>query len=371
MQRRGLHIAAVSSNYTTSELSEAMVDASADSSPWLPKAQLMDTGHNNICYDGKQVPDFYVLGVQKCATTTLSDNLIGAGMSHVHGDKNPKEFHWFDHRMDFLAHGIDGFHTNKAKWLEWMPPCPKADSTGMSKRSVLADFTPDYLRVVPRPSHDFKLKGDWLKAQSMDAIAPRYLHQLYGIKSPKVTFAIMIREPLSQLQSAWYHAASFNFTNACKSCAAVSFKAALSSLVDGLKRSPPELTPWLWTAMYGRHLDSWLKYFDHSQFYLTPMHQLSAPNKDTICIDLKKRLDFNADCSSKGVQSPHSWHHEHPSVNADAGELRNEFDKLMTEENSRLVRLLAKSNTKGLGLANYQGEAGSEADVKAWLESSW
>jgi hypothetical protein len=292
-------------------------------------------------------------------------------MTHVHGDQNPKEFHWFDHRIDFMAHGVEAFKRNKAEWLEWMPACPEADSTGISKRTVLADFTPDYLRVVPRPTRDFKMTGQWLKAQTKDAIAPRYMHQLYGVNSKKVTFALMIREPLSQLQSAWYHAASFNFTNACRSCKSPSFKAALTSLVEGLQRTPRELTPWLWTSMYGRHLEHWMKYFANDQFYIIPMHQISSPKKDNICSDLKKRLTFNVECDSKGAQSVHSWTHPHPPVDTDAAELRHVFDELMAEENSRLVRLLAKANTKGMGLANYEGKPGSEEDVKAWLEASW
>merc|ERR1712110_1347327 len=103
-------------------------------------------------------------------------------------------------------------------------------------------------------------------------------------------------------------------------------KAALSSLTAGLQRNRA-LTPWLWVAMYARQMEMWLKYFRPAQFYIIPMHQISSDSKDVICTDLKKRLDFNVDCNSKGAQALHSWSHGHPPVSSDAGDLRDVFDQ--------------------------------------------
>lgn len=342
-------------------------------SPW----KFMEQGtkkERNICLRGKQVPDFYVLGVQKCATSSLANNLMEAGMKNVHGDLNPKEFHWFDHRMDYSLAMPEGYETNKAGWLSWMPDCP-ADG----KRSVLADFTPDYLRIVPRPLEDFATRNslrEWMSVQEKDIMGPQKMYNLYGEeRAKKLHFAVMFREPLSQMQSAWYHAKSFNFHNACKSCKANSFKEALETNLLDLKQEGElnrTLTPWVWTTMYARQLQPWLQVFDPSQFYLIPMKQLTGEKKDDICSDLSQRLDFAVDCNSNGVESLHSWSHEHPHVDEDAGpEMRKAFDKAMEPEKQRLIQLLANASSNGMGLANFAGKIGDASAIKEWLEGSW
>jgi hypothetical protein len=323
----------------------------------------------NICIGGKHVPDFYVLGVQKCATSSLANNLMEAGMRNVHGDLNPKEFHWFDQRMNYSLRGNEGWVANQKAWLSWMPKCPLGGT-----RQTLADFTPDYLRIVPRPQEfEFAAERDWKKVQVLDLTGPQEMFKMYGeIRARQLNFAVMFREPLSQMQSAWYHAASFNFTNACKSCRASSFKAALRTNLKGLQKTPPQLTPWQWTTMYARQLEPWLRHFNASQFYIIPMKQLTGDKKDNICKDLAERLDFEVDCDSQGAASLHSWSHEHPSVDEDAGsEMRQKFDEFMQNENTHLVSLLAKGHLQGMGLANYDGESGNEDQIRNWLLGSW
>lgn len=339
-------------------------------SPWQLLAQDEDTEGRNLCIEGKQVPDFYVLGVQKCATSSLANDLMGAGVANVHGDKNPKEFHWFDHRMDLTSAAQEDEISvvNRESWLSWMPSCP-GPTDGVVRRKALADFTPDYLRIVPRPL-DFKFVGKWMQAQIADEAAPRYMRQMYAGQEHLLSFAVMFREPLAQMQSAWYHAASFNFTNACNSCRAPSFRVALHRALAGMRKSPPELSAWVWTTMYARQLSPWFEKFDASQFYMIPMHQLSGADKDQICVDISERLNFKAVCDSRGKESLHSWSHPHPDVDEDAGpELREAFDELMLPEKDRLVRLLTEAS--GMGLANFRGERGNYGDVSKWLDESW
>jgi len=340
--------------------------------PWKSvRPQDIDQKSRNICVDGKQIPDFYVLGVQKCATSSLADNLMLAGMTNVHGDLNPKEFHWFDHRMDYLLEGASGAEKNKEEWLSWMPDCPQAGSGGNVRRNVLADFTPDYFRIVPRPQDFTPSDRYWMKVQEEDVMGPVKVKEMYGENAKKLQFAVMFREPLAQMQSAWYHAQSFNFTNACKSCVGSSFKAVLEQNLKGLNEKPRVLTPWIWTALYARQLEPWLEHFDASQFYMIPMHQLTSEKKDNICKDIGDRLQFKVDCESQGVESLHAWSHEHPPVDEDAGYLRRLFNKFIAAENAKLVKMLTKAHALGMGLANYDGPVNDEDEVQAWLESSW
>merc|ERR1719401_2766912 len=102
------------------------------------------------------------------------------------------------------------------------------------------------------------------------------------------------------------------------------------------------------------------------------MKQLMGEKKDNICKNLADRLDFAVDCDSKGAASEHSWSHEHPSVDEDAGsEMRQTFDNFMLSENKDLVRLLARGHLQGMGLANYEGETGNEEQISKWLLGSW
>jgi len=346
-----------------------------DLMPWKAAPQDADKEHRNICIAGKQVPDFYVLGVQKCATTSLAENLMAAGMSRVHGDLNPKEFHWFDHRMDYELLGQaggEGFHANREEWLSWMPDCPAKTGHGRIERTALADFTPDYFRIVPRPIEFIAAGHDWMKVQEADIMGPEKFIQMYGAENAKkLQFGLMFREPLAQMQSAWYHAQSFNFTNACKSCRASSFKEALRTNLAGLAKKPAEINPWLWTTMYARQMAPWLKHFNASQFYIVPMHQISGDNKDNVCRDISKRLNFNANCDSAGVEMGTSWSHEHPSVEDDAGDMREAFDQFMDDENEDLVQLLAKAHMDGMGLSNYDGPQGSVKYIRNWLLTTW
>jgi len=44
---------------------------------------------------------------------------------------------------------------------------------------------------------------------------------------------------------------------------------------------------------------------------------------------------------------------------------------LMAQENNRLVDILAKANSEGMGLANYNGMKGDRYAIEKWLQSGW
>eukprot|EP00928_Gymnodinium_smaydae_P068073 TRINITY_DN5112_c0_g1_i2.p1 TRINITY_DN5112_c0_g1~~TRINITY_DN5112_c0_g1_i2.p1 ORF type:complete len:860 (-),score=45.75 TRINITY_DN5112_c0_g1_i2:9-2507(-) len=349
------------------------------------------TGRHNLCIGAWQIPDFYVLGVQKCATTSFSKDLINVGVKHVHGDKNPKEFHFFNHRLNYSWN--ESF--SKQRLLKWMPACPPeeeivdaADSMSTRFRSIfhsrlrtrtqrvaLADFTPDYLRIVPlpRPTEFVPVGEGWMDVNRDGLSMPIKLRELYGNKaSKKLRFAILIREPLKQMQSAWYHAKSFNFSNACRSCNASNFTSALQSLVEGLNDSPKRFTAWLWTVMYGRHLEHWFNHFRPSQFYIIPQAEYTNNGTRIVCRNISSIIDADINCDNQSTEATHAWSHGHPSLEKDTSKwLWDQFDDAMSEEHRRLVRVLARAHEKGLTLAGYGGRRGSRDDIDQWLASRW
>jgi hypothetical protein len=319
-----------------------------------------------------QLPDLYVIGVQKSGTSSLAKALVGAAIKNVHGPHNPKELHLFNapSRLNYSL-SLDtkaGLKENRRLMNSWMPSCPTSKI-----RSPLADLTPDYHRVVPKPADMGKLGGLWRPIDEMNISIPATIRKLYGEEAAKkLQFVMMIREPLAQMQSAWYMAKDMNFTY-CRDCRAPNFRMHLNYALKFMRGQTPHFQPWLWTAMYARQLENWLEHFDAAQFYVIPMHEFSKGDNAGICEELVHRLDFKMDCrpSSTGAVS-HTWAHEHPPVDEDASpRFRAEFDEMYAPEKSRLVKLLRKAHRQGLSLAGFKDGVANDAAITHWLESKW
>jgi len=336
------------------------------SGSWIevPAVAQRPTNGRNLCIDGKRVPDLYVLGVQKSGTTTMYMDLHDAGGENVHGAYTEKEFHFFDYTIE----KNESIEQNKEQWLSLMPPCSDRNRVD-APRSIFGDLTPDYLRLVQRPP-DYIASKDLVRFEGQDISMPWRLNNFYANQSSKLNFAILLREPLSQMQSSWYHTAAENFTAwVCRSCKGTSFRAVLQQLITGMKRQ--ELTGWVWVTMYARQIEEWLKSFKASQFYVVPMHYNSGVHKEEVCRDMSVRLGYTMGCRPEAVEKQ-AWSHDHPSVDEDAGPaLRAEFDALMAKEKTRLVNLLAESHSAGMGLAAYHGPRGDREAIRQWLEAGW
>merc|ERR1719502_1389331 len=106
-----------------------MVDWAVDTDP-----------ETNFCFEGKLLPQFYLLGAPKCATTSFSMELGRHG--HVREAPklwSPKEWHFWEH----FATESD---TEKARevFFAALGACPK-------ERLVLGDYSINNLAAVPLP----------------------------------------------------------------------------------------------------------------------------------------------------------------------------------------------------------------------------
>jgi len=334
--------------------------------PWKPcaKSEQFFNNGRNICIEGRRVPDFYLLGAMKSGTTSLYHDLKFAGVHKAPVRKYRKEFHFFDRELDpFTPKEL-----MPKKFLRFMENCSGLDAPN-ARRSVLADFTPGNLRLVPRP-HEYvprlNIAYDWDEDISM----PWRLRYIYGDeRASKIQFAILLREPLSQMQSAWY---MFRAIGAPNYFAAPSFREALKPTIDGLESTPKQLTGWLWWSFYGRQIEYWTSQFPASQFLVIPMKHYTHGDKDAVCWELSKRLGFAIHCDSRGLPPSHIRNITHDPVNEDAGQdLRDKFDRLMAEEKKRLVRVLTKGHREGMSLSGFHGEVGNEEAVREWLDAGW
>merc|ERR1712187_533614 len=140
------------------------------------------------------------------------------------------------------------------------------------------------------------------------------------------------------MQSAWYHAQSFHFTNECLDCRSPSFRDSLRDHLSMARRSPPYYSDWIWTGMYGRQIERWMKHFSPQKLLVIPFGYLQHKKKDTICQDLSKLINFTMDCDSKGHEMSHEWSHPHPKLENDApAELIDDFNDLMKQEKEYLA----------------------------------
>lgn len=346
--------------------------------PWRPGVN--DDGGANLCVDGRLVPQLYVLGEPKAGTTSLSWDLMGAGVETLGvslrkterekpEDYCYKEMHYFDGmlRWDRVhEEGPTGFNQERQAWLDLWQPCQS------TKRRVLADFTPSNMPIVTRPWPSlYKGARAW---ESADMDLPSLLPRFYGQLAGKVVFVILLREPLSLFQSLWYCCMG-GVKNTER------FQMALDSHLKSVSGDISQSEAWLWRLLFARHLEGWLENFEASQFVVVPYRQYIEGNKDAVCQSISAKLSFNIDCNSHGKPASHRFNkpgaeeeeeQEHPTIEHDTTpEMRERFHNLMAVENARLALDLANAQSKGMVLAGYNGTQGSKEEVFQWLKDNW
>lgn len=343
--------------------------------PWKPGVN--DHAGANLCVEGRLVPQLYVLGEPKAGTTSLSWDLMGAGVETLGvslretkrekpKDYCYKEMHFFDGKLQWdrvRDAGPAGFDQERRAWLDLWHNCEGA------KRRVLADFTPSNMPIVPRPWPSlYKGARAW---EQPDMNLPSLLPRFYGRDAGRVVFVVLLREPLSLFQSLWY---------CCMGGAKNTerFQMALDSHLKSVAGDITNSQAWLWRLLFARHLEGWLEHFEASQFVVVPYRQYTEGNKDAVCRDISAKLDFRIDCDSRGKPASHRFNkpgdeeESHPPLEHDATpELRERFHNLMAVENARLALDLANAQSKGMVLAGYNGTQGSKAEVYHWLKDNW
>jgi len=322
----------------------------------------------NFCRDGKLLPQFYLLGAPKCATTSFSMELGRFG--HVREAPklwSPKEWH-------FWERWVTDADAEKAtsKWMERLGDCPKED------RLVLGDYSINNLAAVPLP------KGMTLTACSCEqnevgqgGDVPRLLKAAYGKKDSKnVTLMMMLREPMARMQSSWYHAKSENFSTywGYQDCCTDSFSSALELIagtVDNGYYGPGMAgTGSVWASMYGWQMQEWMKHWDPTQMIIVPYKAYTGGGKAKLCNELSKRMRAPMDCSVEANFMENK--HAHDALAEEVSStLSNRFTAILEEDKKRLLQALQKAHAHGARLENYKGNAWDWQAMKTWLEENW
>lgn len=326
----------------TGELANACLTGNKSGSGWRPAEKQHSSGERNICVKGKLVPEVYVLGAPKCATTTFAFEFAGAGAECAAGTK---EYHFW--KEEAIAEYYTDSNSSEAKWLQPLPSCDKGT------RRIVADFTPEYLATLPHPQSDQMplnrntTLDDALSKHSL----PMILNSIYGVLGSKVKFFVMLREPLARMHSWWYYCGKKE-----------GFQDHAAEEVTVLKGSA-------WHSTYGWQLKVWTEIFDFKQFYVIPFKLFGGNSSEHICRDVQQRVHFDMQCNPVG---PERLHSSHPSLEKDtSAAFRTKFNDFMAGDKAILVDTLTAGSVKGMGLPSFTGKVGSHRDLQHWLEYNW
>jgi hypothetical protein len=151
------------------------------------------SGATGVCIEGRAVAEFYLVGFQKCATSTLSLVLMDAGMSlpyEYQGMIPAKESHIVDvvcqdaspgYRYPVSCAGVSGASMESQR--AFSNRSTFACGEGNASFSTIADFTPGYASILE---------------------LPRFLAELYGQSARRLSLVFMLREPISRMRSQVY-----------------------------------------------------------------------------------------------------------------------------------------------------------------------
>ena len=141
--------------------------------------KLYSTVSDLFCVDGKQIPSVFLLGSQKCSTSSLAAQLLTEG--RLRGPKSPlahKEAHYFD-------------HNHSSNILAWAARF----HDGCGSSMVAFDGTPNYVLIY---------------ARRQGALAA--IKNMYGAERLRhTTFVMILCDPVQRAQSFEWHLG-------CQSC---------------------------------------------------------------------------------------------------------------------------------------------------------
>eukprot|EP00928_Gymnodinium_smaydae_P062996 TRINITY_DN46706_c0_g1_i1.p1 TRINITY_DN46706_c0_g1~~TRINITY_DN46706_c0_g1_i1.p1 ORF type:complete len:390 (+),score=81.82 TRINITY_DN46706_c0_g1_i1:60-1229(+) len=341
----------------------------------------------NLCIKGRLVPELYVLGVHKAATCNLYNNLHCQGVQHPKAMNymSEKEYPWWPrvNRLYRYTHSDMNASSIKETASHWLNDMPACDS---EQRKVVADMNPYNFGLVKQQQQQTDSNAGQVGG------LPGLLSEVYGAQRKRLTFVVMLREPLSRMQSAWYMQRKSN-SEPFHAQGASTFAQGLELAYQASSSSAGVLHPWLQEGLYSTRLPAWFKAFAESQFVFIPVGHF-AKDPSGVCTELESRLTlgmncnrFNANCfvaerlgqaeaakmteveqASYAKTITFDGSNEHPALEEDAGaEMLKKYVEFLAPYKRELIRQLEGARKAGATLAGIRdGES-----VGAWLDATW
>lgn len=338
--------------------------------------QSQDAPRMNLCINGRLVPRFFLLGVQKAATTNFFNVLMDAGMEYVAAVNNAdpnwfwKEPHVFDWDARYYGLGRDG-------WLSYYPLCSH------DTHAIGVDATPSY---------------------ASSPVAPARIQTWYGpLLAPRLEFLVILREPLSRMHSSFYHGKQWAFqgltfgsyvgralANTRLGCASGRLFASQADIAQCDNPDDMPLGDPYYLSLYVPQLTRWFATYNPAQFVVAPMLAwvAPAPGQPSLLEYMNSRLggSIKAGASTSARPKMHSEAgrigHANPDLETDLQSLSVEvwegLKAVMNMHASPLAlgQLMAPYLSQGLTVFGYKANPALAATVQeqgiaAWIGANW
>ena len=287
----------------------------------------------SFCYNGHQLPAMFLIGAQKCGTTSFSKQLMdqygfqgGQGFDDGLGFSTTKEHHFFNIAKRYEK-GLGSFASG-------FPACETA-----SHVVATIDATPNYFMYDEDAARLASMYGRW--------------------RLERTTFAILLCDPVSRAQSAWYHFHSTQ-SNGHSSSEAGSFKSWSHAHANDASQG-------IWAAgMYGQHLDAWLAAVGHVVIIPSTTYFAEADVTLTHLVAEYRRRSGRPAPHGRGhsAEAFSANHHSHPSLSSDhfpsdrakikalfAASNEHVYDLVKTD---RRVKTIPYGRSAGVSRAHYR-----------------
>jgi hypothetical protein len=324
----------------------------------------------NMCIDQHLVPELFIIGAQKSATTSLAVELTqgsSAIVTRTFGEgewpSSWKEPHFFDWR----------YNEGRWSWLSGYPACP-------DYRAVAVDMTP----------------------MVHTTYVPARIVEWYGDLSAQLSLVLLLRDPLSRMHSAFYHEKeciqkpellNIGFSQYSLRVLGNPGYCSARSFEGSFKDEDP-----FCDSLYADQLYEWFKYFKGTQFTIIPYKYQAGRNNDEYSI----AESFYAKYGIPGKRMPveHAYPRPHNTLEKDLVSLGDvSGNHKSATEKSRHHRTVAEDLEAGLHnkieslldglsgahvLANifvtvapraylygFTGDRSDEGAVARWLANNW
>jgi hypothetical protein len=207
---------------------------------------------SSLCYAKSSltalVPTLFILGCQKCGTSSLHDQLVKVFPRVL--DNGLKETHFFtkDGKVEFTHMGCE-FLLAQGRWKG------NTACSGSGRNSVAIDSTPNYLPSM---------------------VAPDNIHTMYGEFGSALRFVVILRRPSERILSYFNHFHPAKNFEKWASTGLYALKKGIVTCDKGAK-SVYRLTGKRFDAvrvfcasMYAAHLKRWVERFSGDQILLMP-----------------------------------------------------------------------------------------------------
>jgi hypothetical protein len=309
--------------------------------PRVYKRDLRSSGQDNVCIDGRMVPELYVIGAQKAATTSLAVEVQeGKGTSQKHTPYDDeffddvKEHHVFD-RPTRVAAGRD-------EWSSHYRPCQRY------VRHVAVDATPAYLTVKDAPAN---------------------IKNWYGFLANRIMFVVLLREPLARMHSSFHHTVRLGNLNGEPFSRNETFPQHVQQLVEDPHAQ--DESDFFQKSQYYTSLTNWVDTFDSHQFIVAPfLYQVARGSADpSVSSYVRSRLGLLPAQGDVAHENSY-WHPDLDFELPPGSSLRNEIEDLFANTTGPhlLANLFAKQSAD---LYNYTESLTDEDSIALWLTDHW